>query len=57
MWVASQMGHSDWGMIRQIYGKFIKDSAPDAGNKAVALFKRTDLGSTPETGVESKKRA
>jgi integrase len=23
MWVASQMGHSDWGMIRKIYGRWI----------------------------------
>jgi hypothetical protein len=23
MWVAQQMGHSDGGMIRQIYGKFM----------------------------------
>ena len=38
MWVASQMGHSDWAEIRSTYGKWIKDSAPDAGNKAVATF-------------------
>ncbi|MFT6198230.1 MAG: integrase [Nonlabens sp.] len=23
MWVASQMGHSDWGMIRKVYGRWI----------------------------------
>ncbi|OFC70088.1 hypothetical protein BFC18_15230 [Alteromonas confluentis] len=23
MWVANQMGHSDWGMIRRIYGRWI----------------------------------
>jgi integrase len=23
MWVASQMGHADWGMIRKIYGRWI----------------------------------
>lgn len=37
-WVAAQMGHSDVGMINQIYGKWIADAKPDAGNKAVALF-------------------
>lgn len=44
MWVAHQMGHSDWGMIRRIYGKFIKDAAPDAGSKAVALFAPQNAG-------------
>jgi hypothetical protein len=22
MWVAQQMGHSDWGMIRRVYGRW-----------------------------------
>lgn len=26
MWVAQQMGHKDWGMIRSIYGRWITDS-------------------------------
>lgn len=38
MWVASQMGHADWGMIRQIYGKWMPDVAPAAGQKAAKLF-------------------
>lgn len=38
MWVAQQMGHSDWGMIRRIYGKWMPDAAPDAGGKAEAMF-------------------
>lgn len=25
MWVASQIGHSDWGMIRKTYGRWIKN--------------------------------
>jgi integrase len=37
-WLANQMGHSDWGMLRTIYAKFIKDSIPDAGDKAVKMF-------------------
>jgi integrase len=24
MWVAYQMGHSDWGMIRKVYGRWIQ---------------------------------
>lgn len=38
MWVAQQMGHRDWGMIRKIYGRFMPDAVPDAGGKAVELF-------------------
>ncbi len=46
MWVARQMGHADWGMIRQRYGKWMPDAAPDAGSKAEALF---DSGSGNRT--------
>jgi len=38
MWVAAQMGHSDWGMIRRVYGKWIPDAQPEAGMKAFAMF-------------------
>jgi integrase len=38
MWVAQQMGHKDWTMIARVYGKWIKDAQPEAGNKAVAMF-------------------
>lgn len=24
MWVAEQMGHKDWGMLRKVYGRWIK---------------------------------
>lgn len=38
MWVAQQMGHRDWGMIRKVYGRFIPDAATNAGRKAEAMF-------------------
>jgi integrase len=38
MWVAQQMGHKDWGMIRTIYGKYMPDAIPDAGSKAVEIY-------------------
>jgi len=38
MWVAQQMGHKDWGMIRTTYGKWIPDARPDAGERAEKLF-------------------
>lgn len=37
-WLAEQMGHNDWMMLRKTYAKFIKDSIPDAGEKAVKMF-------------------
>lgn len=33
MWVAQQMGHKDWGMIRKRYGRWIPDNDPHAGDK------------------------
>lgn len=42
MWVAQQMGHSDWGMIRRIYGKYMQEATPDAGGKAVGMFGKLD---------------
>lgn len=38
MWVASQMGHTDWGMIRKVYGKWLPTAAPTAGNKMAAML-------------------
>ncbi|MGZ9712557.1 Arm DNA-binding domain-containing protein [Glaciimonas sp. GNP009] len=38
MWVAQQMGHKDWTMIAKVYGRWIKDAMPEAGNRAVAMF-------------------
>ncbi|QJQ00164.1 tyrosine-type recombinase/integrase [Herbaspirillum rubrisubalbicans] len=40
MWVAQQMGHSDWTMIARVYGRWVKDAQPDAGSKAVQMFSR-----------------
>ena len=38
MWVAKQMGHADWRMIRKTYGKFMPDAVPDARDKAVEIY-------------------
>ena len=38
MWVAQQMGHTDWGMIRRIYGHWIPEADTSAGSRAVAMF-------------------
>ena len=34
MWVAQQMGHADWGMIRKRYGRWIPSIDPAVGNRA-----------------------
>lgn len=47
MWVAQQMGHASWMMIARRYGRWVKDAAPDAGSKAVALFAGNDSISPP----------
>lgn len=33
MWVAQQMGHKDWGMIRKRYGRWIPANDPHAGER------------------------
>lgn len=38
MWVAHQMGHADWGMIRKTYGRWIPDMNPIAGRKIEDLW-------------------
>lgn len=35
MWVATQMGHTDWSFTVRTYSRFIPDDMPDAGQKAV----------------------
>jgi len=40
MWVAKQMGHSDWTMIAKVYGKWMPDANKMAGQKAVNLFSK-----------------
>jgi len=54
MWVAQQMGHADWAMIRKTYGRWMPDTEVDSGGKAVSTFWSRDAGSIPEAGIESK---
>ncbi len=37
-WIAAQMGHKDWGMIRKIYARWMPSAAPDAGDKFKAIY-------------------
>lgn len=38
MWVARQMGHSDWTMIARVYGRWMPSADTLAGGKAEALW-------------------
>lgn len=39
MWVAKQMGHSDWAMIIRVYGKWMPSADELAGSRAEEKFK------------------
>ncbi|MDA8150829.1 MAG: tyrosine-type recombinase/integrase [Nitrospiraceae bacterium] len=41
MFVAQQMGHRDWGMIRKRYGRWIPSVDPEVGKRANALWKKS----------------
>lgn len=38
MWVAQQMGHEDWGMIRRVYGRWIPDVDKTAGSRIIQFW-------------------
>lgn len=38
MWVAKQMGHSDWTMIARVYGRWMPSADAAAGSKAECLW-------------------
>lgn len=44
LWVAQQMGHKDWGMIRKRYGRWIPDVDTSAGSKVMKLFNESLKG-------------
>lgn len=37
-WVATQLGHKDWAFTAKTYSRWIPDNAPEAGQKAAALW-------------------
>jgi len=38
MWVAKQMGHTDWTMIARVYGRWMPSADTEAGSKAERLW-------------------
>jgi len=53
IWLASQLGHSDWGMIRKVYGKWIPGERPDHRADLAKKLGQFDPILTPkETGAK-----
>lgn len=44
MWVAQQMGHADWGMIRKRYGRWIPEADNTAGSKVIQQWSQNSHG-------------
>lgn len=38
LWVAKQMGHKDWGMLRRVYGRWIPEVDTSAGSKVMKIW-------------------
>lgn len=60
MWVAQQMGHSDWTMIARVYGRWMPSADIDAGNRAEQLWvintcEKIELGGTDERSARAAK--
>nr|WP_244257586.1 site-specific integrase [Paraburkholderia phymatum] len=55
IWVANQMGHSDTTSIKRNYGRWIPNSDPQAGSRAVELFAPENAGKF--AGKKSGKQA
>ncbi|WP_018609471.1 tyrosine-type recombinase/integrase [Uliginosibacterium gangwonense] len=53
MWVAQQMGHKDWGMIRRVYGRFIPSADPGAGSRAEQVFGQSLGHDTRRSGTDN----
>lgn len=58
MWVAQQMGHSDWAMIRKVYGRWIPEVDKTAGQKIAAMLntKSCDHPVTKDSPFQTKRR-
>ena len=48
MWVAKQMGHTDWTMIARVYGRWMPSADMDAGSKAEILWADKNFGEQKE---------
>lgn len=56
MWVAKQMGHSDWTMIARVYGRWMPTTDDAAGSKAELAFAGNDSNMTASTLKPAKSK-
>jgi len=54
MWLAKQLGHSDWGMIRKIYGKWIASERPDHRTEIAKKLGQHDPNTTHLNTAKAK---
>jgi len=53
MWVATQMGHADWGMIRKVYGRWIPANDPLAGSRVAKTCDEFVTKSSPNKPISA----
>jgi len=51
MWVAKQMGHADWGMIRKIYGKWLPQGDSELDRMAARLGQNKEYSTDSQRGA------
>lgn len=49
MWVAKQLGHSDWGMIRKVYGRWLPQGDSELDRMAAKLGQKSDSSTDSQT--------
>lgn len=54
MWVAGQMGHSDWTMIARVYGRWMPEADSTAGLKAIEIWGTEGLTVTADVAFTKK---
>ena len=53
MWVAKQMGHTDWSLTAKRYSRWVSSDMPDAGNKAAKLWSQVGHSEAVSDSKES----
>lgn len=53
MWVAKQMGHTNWSLTAERYSRWITSDMPDAGQKAVRLWSQLGHNASATDSEES----
>lgn len=51
MWVAGQMGHSDWTMIARVYGRWMPSVDQSAGTRAASIWAASSVDDAMKKGA------